>query len=90
MALFRKFAHGVRALCWKKRIGDELEEELHSFIEAAVEQKILSGMTREEALRAARVEVGSVAAPPPAATEPTCSRFIPMCPAPSWIGLWPR
>jgi hypothetical protein len=39
MTLFRKFAHGVRALCWKKRMGDELEEELHSFIEAAVEQK---------------------------------------------------
>jgi predicted permease len=62
MALLRKFAHGVRALCWKKRMGDELEEELQSFIEAAVEQKMLSGMTREEALRAARVEVGSVAA----------------------------
>ena len=62
MALLRKFAHGVRALCWKKRMGDELEEELRSFIEAAVEQRMLSGMTREEALRAARVEVGSVAA----------------------------
>ena len=62
MALLRKFAHGVRALCWKKRVGDELEEELRSFIEAAVEQRMLSGMTREEALRAARVEVGSVAA----------------------------
>src|SRR5580692_12304573 len=62
MALFRKFAHGVRALFWKKRTGDELEEELQSFIEAAVEQKMRSGMTRKEALRAARVEVGSVAA----------------------------
>jgi hypothetical protein len=43
-------------------VADELEEELNSFIEAAVEQKMRSGMTREEALRAARVEVGSVAA----------------------------
>ena len=62
MALFQKFALGVRALFWKKRVADELEEELNSFIEAAVEQKMRSGMIREEALRAARVEVGSVAA----------------------------
>jgi predicted permease len=62
MALFRQLAHGARALFWKKHVADELEEELHGFIEAAVEQKMRSGMTREEALRAARVEVGSVAA----------------------------
>jgi putative ABC transport system permease protein len=62
MGLVRKLAHGFRALVWKKRVRDELEEELHSFIEAAVEQKMRSGMTRKEALRAARVEVGSVAA----------------------------
>jgi len=62
MALLRQFAHGIRALFWKERVADELEEELHSFIEAAVAQKMRSGMTREEALRAACVEVGSVAA----------------------------
>ncbi len=62
MAMFRKFAHGIRALFWNTKVRDELDEELHAFIEAAVEQKMLSGMSREEALRAARVEVGSVAA----------------------------
>ena len=62
MLWFRKFGYGVSALISKKRAGEELEEELHAFIDAAVEQKMLSGMTREEALRAARIEVGSVAA----------------------------
>jgi predicted permease len=62
MALFRQLAQGVRVLFWKKHVADELEEELHGFIEAAVEQKMRLGMTREEALRAARVDVGSVAA----------------------------
>jgi putative ABC transport system permease protein len=62
MSWLRKFALGVRALCCKKRVSDELEEELQGFIEAAVAQNILAGMTREEALRAARVAIGSVAA----------------------------
>ncbi|HEY6249766.1 MAG TPA: ABC transporter permease, partial [Candidatus Angelobacter sp.] len=62
MTLLRKIAHGLRALFHKERLQRELDEELQGFIEAAAEEKIRSGMTRTEALRAARIEMGSTAA----------------------------
>src|SRR5215468_3827899 len=62
MSSLRRFLHGLRALFRKKQLEDELDEELRGFIEAAAVEKIKAGMTREEALRAARVQMGSPAA----------------------------
>ena len=62
MTLLRNLLHGLRSLFRKKQLARELDEELHGFIEAAAEQNMLSGMTREQALRAARVQIGSTAA----------------------------
>lgn len=58
----RKFVAGLRALFAKEQTRRNLDEELHGYIEASAEQKIRAGMNREEALRVARIEMGSAAA----------------------------
>jgi predicted permease len=62
MFLFMRVTNGFRALFGKRRAEAELDAELRAFLEAAVEQKVSAGMSREAALRAARVEIGSVEA----------------------------
>jgi predicted permease len=44
----------------KERVEGELDEELRGFLEMATEEKINQGMTRKQALRAVRLERGSV------------------------------
>ena len=60
MALVKRAVAGFRALVQKTRVEDELDAELREFLETAVEQKMRSGMSREKAIRAARMEMGSV------------------------------
>jgi len=62
MSLLRNLAGGLRALLGKRRAESEMNEELGAYLEAAVEEKLRSGMSPEEALRAARVEMGSLEA----------------------------
>jgi putative ABC transport system permease protein len=51
---------GAYALARKERAERELDEELRACLEAAIEEKMRSGMGREEATRAARLETGLV------------------------------
>ena len=51
---------GVRALFHKNQVEQEMDEELRGYLDAAVKDKMRSGMSREKALRAARVEMGSL------------------------------
>jgi predicted permease len=60
MSLLRNIVQGLLSLLRKERVDRELDEELHSFQEMAVEEKIKQGMSREEALRAVRLERGSL------------------------------
>ena len=62
IAMFRiqTIVAGVRALIRKKEAEREMDEELRGYLDAAAKDKLLSGMSQEEALRAARVEMGSV------------------------------
>jgi predicted permease len=62
MALFTRVANGFRALSRRSRTEDELDAELREFLETAVEEKMRSGMSREKALRAARMQLGSIEA----------------------------
>jgi predicted permease len=62
MSPLRNFGVGLKALFRKQKNREELDEELQGFLEAAVESKIRAGMSHEEALRAARMEMGSTAA----------------------------
>jgi len=59
MGWFGNFASGVRALMSGKRVEREMDEELRGFLDASAESKARAGMVPEDALRAARVEMGS-------------------------------
>jgi predicted permease len=62
MALLRKSVAGLKALFRKEQTEQELDEELSSFFDAAVQDKMRAGMGREEAGRTVRIEMGSTAA----------------------------
>ena len=51
---------GMRALFRKKQVEQEMDEELRGYLDAASKDKMRSGMSQEQALRAARVEMGSL------------------------------
>jgi predicted permease len=51
---------GLRALLHRTHVEQELDEELRAYFEDAVERHVHAGLTREDAIRAARIEVGSV------------------------------
>jgi putative ABC transport system permease protein len=60
MSVFRVIRGGVRALLHKQQGERDLDEELRAYVESAAEQKMRTGMSREDAWRAARVEMGSL------------------------------
>jgi predicted permease len=53
---------GFKALFRRQRTERELDEELRAYRETAIEEKRRAGMAREDAVRAAHVEVGSLEA----------------------------
>jgi len=59
MKLIRNFIAGLRALFGKRKANAELDEELRAYVEASAAEKMKSGMARDAALRAARLEIGS-------------------------------
>jgi len=60
MFRLRNVIAGLGALFRKKEVEQEMDEELRGYLDAAVKEKMRSGMSQEEALRAARVEMGSL------------------------------
>ncbi|HEY6386227.1 MAG TPA: ABC transporter permease [Candidatus Acidoferrum sp.] len=60
MSLLRNLASGIRSLFLKERVDRELDEELRAYQEMAAEEKMKDGMSRKEALRAVRLERGSL------------------------------
>jgi pilus assembly protein TadC len=60
MALLRTIATGLRSLLRKKRVENELDDELRGFLDMAAEEKMKQGMSRKHALRAVRLERGSL------------------------------
>ena len=59
MSLIRSLAAGLRSLFREEQVDRELDEELTGFLEMATEEKIKSGMSRENARREVRLEMGS-------------------------------
>jgi predicted permease len=57
--MLRSMIAGVRALLRPAERNTQIEEELRSFFQASVEDKIRSGMSPERAQRAAQIEIGS-------------------------------
>src|SRR6266851_8647063 len=60
MSLLRSMAGGLRSLFRKERVRRELDEELNGFLEMAAEEKMKEGMSLKDALRAVRLERGSL------------------------------
>ena len=60
MRPFLRLLYGIRALIRRGIADEELDAELHAFLEAAVDENVRSGMSREMATRAARLELGLV------------------------------
>jgi predicted permease len=57
--MLRSLIEGMRALVHAAQRNAQIEDELKSFFEASVEDKIRNGMSLESARRAAQVEIGS-------------------------------
>lgn len=51
---------GLRTLVRKQRVEEELDDEVREYLEASTQEKVKAGLTREQALRAARLEMGSL------------------------------
>ena len=60
MSLLRNISSGLRSLFRKEQVSQELDEELNGFLEMAAEEKMKQGMSRKDALRAVRLERGSL------------------------------
>src|SRR5437764_7038909 len=60
MSLLRNVAVGLRSLFQKERAEGDLDEELRGFLDMAAEEKMKEGMSRQDALRAVRLERGNL------------------------------
>jgi len=60
MSLLRSLSDGLRSLFRKECVEEDLDEELRGFLEMAAEEKMKQGMSRKDALRAVRLERGSL------------------------------
>jgi hypothetical protein len=59
MSLFRHITAGVRSLLRREQVDHELDEERGADLEMAAAEKMKRGMSRQEVLRAVRLEHGS-------------------------------
>src|ERR1700747_3878440 len=60
MSLLRNITSGLRSLFRKERVNRELDEELGEYLEMSADEKMKQGISRKEALRAVRLERGSL------------------------------
>jgi putative ABC transport system permease protein len=62
MGIWKTLSAGVHGLFRKREAEQELDEELRDYLDKSAAEKMRSGLTREEALRRARLEMGGVEA----------------------------
>ena len=60
--LVSRLLGGLRALFHRDRVEHDLDEELGAYLYAAVERHLQAGLSHDAAMRAARIEVGSMTA----------------------------
>ena len=60
MSLLRNITSGLRSLLRREQVDQELDEELRAYQEMAAEEKMKAGLSRKEAVRAVRLERGSL------------------------------
>ena len=59
MGTLRSLMSGLKALFGREKRNTELEDEIQGFLDAAVEEKIRRGMSRQDAVRVAKMEISS-------------------------------
>ena len=59
MGAWRSMMSGLRALFGKQKRNAELDDEIQGFLDAAAEHRMAQGMSRQDALRAAKMEMSS-------------------------------
>jgi putative ABC transport system permease protein len=79
MSLLRSIAGGLRSLFRKEQVSQELDEELNGFLEMAAEEKMKQGMSRNDALRAVRLERGSLEVSKEAVRSAGWESFVETC-----------
>jgi putative ABC transport system permease protein len=79
MSLLRGITSGLRSLFRKKRVGQELDEELSAFLEMAAEEKMKQGASRRDALREVRLERGSLDVTKEAVRSAGWESFVEAC-----------
>ena len=52
--------HFVRNLLRRDRVERELTDEIDGYVDLLIEEKVAQGMSRDDARRAARLEIGRV------------------------------
>ena len=60
MSLLRNLGSGLRFLFRKEQVNRELDEELGEYLKMSADEKMKQGISRKEALRAVRLERGSL------------------------------
>ena len=60
MSLLRNITSGLRSLFRKEQVDRELNEELGAYLEMEAAEKMKQGMSRNDALRAVRLERGGL------------------------------
>src|SRR5690242_5320021 len=60
MAFLRNIVTGLRSLFRKERVDRELDEELGAYLEMAAAEKMRQGVSRKDAVRAVRLERGTL------------------------------
>ena len=60
MSFVRNIVAGLRSLFRKDQVDRELDEELRSYMEMAIDEKMKQGLSRKEAARAVRLERGGL------------------------------
>jgi putative ABC transport system permease protein len=62
MALLKNLLAGLRGLFRKEQVEREMDEELKGYLDAATRDKMRAGTSRQQAARAARIEMGGMEA----------------------------
>src|SRR5260370_16543338 len=60
MSLLRNITSGLRSLFRRDQVDRELNEDLRAYLEMEAAEKMKQGMSRKDALRAVRLEQGSL------------------------------
>ena len=79
MSLLRNITRGLRSLLRKEQVDRELDEELDAYLEMAAAEKMREGMSRKEAVRAVRLERGSLEVTKEIVRSATWESFLETC-----------